>query len=76
MTSFDKLLIATSFSRAAHSYATVADVQLAIGGWLLQSIQHQQEVSNALDIGCGSGALTAQLAERLPMASCTSATVS
>lgn len=68
MTSFDKSLIATRFSRAANSYDTVADVQLAIGGWLLQSIQHQQEVTSALDIGCGSGALTVQLAERLPIA--------
>ena len=68
MTSFDKARVAASFSRAAADYDAVADVQRAAGSWLLQSIQHQQEIRNALDIGCGSGAMTVQLAERLPFA--------
>lgn len=68
MTSFDKVRVAESFSRAAGDYDAVADVQRAVGGWLLQSIQHQQEVTAALDLGCGSGAMTLQLADRVPMA--------
>lgn len=63
---WDKQAVADSFSRAADGYDAVADVQRTVGNWLLQSIQHQQDVRSALDVGCGSGALTAQLAQRLP----------
>lgn len=66
--SFDKQTVAANFSRAAATYDAVADVQRAVGGWLLKSVQRQQELTCALDVGCGSGALTAQLAARLPMA--------
>ncbi|MFZ5757285.1 MAG: malonyl-ACP O-methyltransferase BioC [Pseudomonadota bacterium] len=65
---FDKQQIAGSFSRAADRYDSVADVQRVAGSWLLQSIQRQQELETALDVGCGSGALTVALAGRLPMA--------
>lgn len=68
MTSFDKQAVAGSFSRAAADYDSVADVQRTVGGWLLQSIKHQQDIRNALDVGCGSGAMTLELAQRLPFA--------
>lgn len=68
MIAFEKNRVAASFSGAAAGYDAVADVQRAVGNWLLQSIQHQQEVSAALDVGCGSGAMTVELAERLPFA--------
>ncbi len=65
---FDKQTVADNFSRAATGYDTVAEVQRSTGDWLFKSIQHQQSVTSALDVGCGSGALTRQLAKRLPMA--------
>jgi malonyl-CoA O-methyltransferase len=68
MIDFQKERVAASFSGAAAGYDTVADVQRVVGNWLLQSIQHQQEMQTALDVGCGSGAMTVQLAERLPLA--------
>lgn len=65
---FDKQRVASRFGGAAAGYDAVADVQRAVGNWLLQSIQHQVDMRAALDVGCGSGAMTVQLAERLPMA--------
>lgn len=65
---FDKQAVAGSFSRAAAGYDSVAEVQRTVGGWLLKSVQRQQELTSALDAGCGNGALTMQLAERLPFA--------
>ncbi|MFZ5724524.1 MAG: malonyl-ACP O-methyltransferase BioC [Pseudomonadota bacterium] len=65
---FAKPAVAASFSRAAPGYDGVAEIQRTVGGWLMQSIQRQQELTSALDVGCGSGALTAELARRLPMA--------
>lgn len=67
-TAFDKQAVADSFSRAAAGYDSVADVQRTVGDWLLKSIQRQQELTSALDVGCGNGALTVQLADRLPFA--------
>lgn len=68
MIAFDKDRVAASFSGAAAGYDAVADVQRVAGQWLLQSIQYQQDIQTALDVGCGSGAMTVQLAERLPFA--------
>ncbi len=65
---FEKTSVATNFSRAASSYDSVAGLQRVVGEWLLQSIQRQQELSSVLDVGCGSGAITVELARRLPMA--------
>lgn len=65
---FDKQAVAGSFSRAAGDYDSVAEVQRTVGGWLLKSVQRQQELTSALDVGCGNGALTVQLAARLPFA--------
>jgi malonyl-CoA O-methyltransferase len=68
MIPFDKQRVAASFTDAAAGYDAVADVQRVVGQWLLQSIQHQQDVNNVLDVGCGSGTMTMQLAARLPLA--------
>jgi malonyl-CoA O-methyltransferase len=68
MTPYDKHAVADSFSRAAAGYDDVAAVQRTVGDWLLKSIRYQQDVAGVLDVGCGSGTLTAELAARLPLA--------
>lgn len=65
---FNKQAVAGSFSRAAAQYDSVAEIQRVAGNWLLQSIHFQQELEAVLDVGCGSGAHTVELAQRLPMA--------
>ena len=65
---FSKQAVAGSFSRAATQYDSVAEIQRVAGNWLLQSIHFQQELEAVLDVGCGSGAHTVELAQRLPMA--------
>lgn len=68
MMEFDKQAVAGSFGRAAPTYDDVAEVQRTVGRWLLQAIRRAHELSSVLDVGCGSGALTAELAERVPLA--------
>lgn len=65
---FDKQTVAARFSQAAGTYDSVAEVQRSAGEWLLKAIHHQQTLTDALDAGCGSGAMTVQLAARLPAA--------
>ena len=59
----DKKAIALSFSRAAPRYDSVAHVQRQVGEAMLKVLAGVSEpVTAALDIGCGTGALTTRLA--------------
>lgn len=58
-----KVAVARSFTRAAPSYDGAADLQRQVAAHLLELAQLPGEGS-VLDIGCGTGAITAQLAER------------
>ncbi|RLT93262.1 malonyl-ACP O-methyltransferase BioC [Ketobacter sp.] len=59
----DKKAIALSFSRAAPRYDSVAHVQRQVGEAMLAVLASEPAaVASALDIGCGTGALTIQLA--------------
>jgi len=61
--SVDKKAIAHSFSKAAPCYDSVAHVQRQVGEAMLSVLANRPErVEAALDIGCGTGALTTALA--------------
>lgn len=64
----DKRQVAASFSRAAASYDSVADLQRAVGGHLLEQLPAGSAPVDWLDIGCGTGYFTRALAERFPAA--------
>lgn len=58
----DKKAIAHSFSRAAPHYDSVAHVQRQVGEAMLDLLKASAlKVDTALDIGCGTGALTVAL---------------
>jgi len=58
---------AESFSRAAASYDSVAELQRAVGGELLQRLPPLLP-TRWLDLGSGTGHFTRRLAERYPQA--------
>lgn len=51
----DKRQVAASFSRAAGSYDSVAELQRAVGDSLLQRLPENCEPLRWLDLGCGTG---------------------
>ena len=53
--------VAQSFSRAAPTYDAVADLQRHVAAQLQQRLPSAESV---LDIGCGTGAISAQLAQK------------
>ena len=57
----DKKRIAQSFGKAAASYDSVAGLQRAVGGRLLEYLPPLAQ-RQVLDLGCGTGYFTAQLA--------------
>jgi|TARA_B110000483_G_scaffold70401_3_gene87964 malonyl-CoA O-methyltransferase len=61
----DKLQVARQFSRAAVHYQSVSHVQNKMASELLQRLpENLDKPSSVLDLGCGSGFLTAKLADR------------
>jgi len=59
--SLDKKQVANSFSRAAHTYDSVASLQRYAGGLLLQRVKKSSEAKVVVDLGCGTGYFTPQL---------------
>ena len=62
----DKRQVAASFSRAAASYDSVAELQRAVGSQLLARLPASTAPQRWLDMGCGTGYFSRVLAERLP----------
>jgi len=60
----DKRQVAASFSRAAASYDSVADLQRSVGHELLSRLPDTQSPGRWLDLGCGTGYFTRALGER------------
>lgn len=73
-TSFDdersfKKRVAQSFSRAAHTYDTVANLQRNVGENLLRKVGVDLQVKTVIDLGCGTGYFTPHLQKKFPQAS-------
>lgn len=68
----DKQQIAATFSKAATTYDSVADLQRTVGTRLLSllpdSLIKVNKIENWLDIGCGTGHFCQQLLEKWPNA--------
>lgn len=60
----DKRQVAASFSRAAASYDSVAELQRAVGRELLGRLPTDHAPDRWLDVGCGTGHFTRALAQR------------
>lgn len=65
----DKRQVAASFSRAAASYDSVAELQRAVGAELLARLPADCQPARWLDLGSGTGHFSRALAERFPQAS-------
>ncbi len=65
----DKCALAEQFSGAAHRYDVWATAQAEIAARLMQQIPAEFVPSLMIDLGCGTGLLSAQLLKRWPAAS-------
>lgn len=65
---FDKQAVAAGFSKAASTYDSVSAIQRAAAEWLLALVRDREEVDVLIDVGCGTGATTQKLAERMSFA--------
>lgn len=65
----DKRQVAASFSRAAASYDSVAELQRDVGTQLLERLPAGFVPSRWLDLGCGTGYFTRALASRFSRSS-------
>ena len=65
----DKRHIAASFSKAAASYDSVADLQRQVGTTLLQRLPPQFKPQHWLDVGSGTGYFSRVLAQHFPESS-------
>ncbi|MBD8494615.1 malonyl-ACP O-methyltransferase BioC [Pseudomonas syringae] len=63
-----KRQVAASFSRAAASYDSVADLQRAVGQHLLAQLPADLDPARWLDLGCGTGHFSRLLASRFAAA--------
>lgn len=64
----DKRQVAASFSRAAASYDSVAELQRAVGNMLSDRLPRDLQPACWLDLGCGTGYFSRALASRFPAA--------
>ena len=64
----DKRQVAASFSRAAHSYDSVAELQRDVGQALLSQLPASLSPARWLDLGCGTGYFSRALGQRFPSA--------
>ncbi len=64
----DKRQVAASFSRAAASYDAVAELQRSVGQQLLSALPADCQAQQWLDLGCGTGHFSRELAQRFPAA--------
>ena len=62
----NKQKVAQSFSRAAHTYDAVADLQREVGNRLLQKIAMKNSAGFVLDLGCGTGHFSEALQQTFP----------
>ncbi|MDE1166998.1 MAG: malonyl-ACP O-methyltransferase BioC [Pseudomonas sp.] len=60
----DKRQVAASFSRAATSYDSVADLQRAVGSALIERLPAMAQPARWVDLGSGTGYFSRALAER------------
>src|ERR1035441_759460 len=65
----DKCALAQQFSGAAHRYDVWATAQAEIAAGLMPQIPAQFAPSLMVDLGCGTGLLSAKLLQRYPAAS-------
>jgi malonyl-CoA O-methyltransferase len=64
----DKRQVAASFSRAAGTYDSVAELQRAVGSALLTRLPVELLPTRWLDLGCGTGHFSRVLAQTFPQA--------
>ncbi|MCK5918765.1 MAG: malonyl-ACP O-methyltransferase BioC [Cocleimonas sp.] len=65
----DKATVRNSFERAANSYDAAAVLQREVASRLLERLDYiKLQPSRALDLGCGTGTVTADLLKRYPKA--------
>src|SRR5690606_15043150 len=62
----DKRQVAASFSRAAGSYDSVAQLQRDVGSELIARLPQDLQPQRWLDLGCGTGYFSRALAEKFP----------
>ncbi|WP_150773523.1 malonyl-ACP O-methyltransferase BioC [Pseudomonas fluorescens] len=62
----DKRQVAASFSRAAASYDSVAELQRDVGSQLLRRLPDDFVPERWLDLGCGTGHFSRAMGERFP----------
>lgn len=62
----DKRQVAASFSRAAGSYDSVAQLQRDVGSELLSRLPQDLQPQRWLDLGCGTGYFSRALSEKFP----------
>jgi len=60
--------IQRNFSRCASTYDACSDIQQQVGCTLLTRLPGPESIQRILEIGCGTGAYTAQLCQRFPEA--------